>query len=98
MTTPTSAFARTTIFRDPATGATFHGLRTPITLAPADDDGWHVWREGDSLEAVAGARLGDPALWWILADVNDVTDPFTIAAGTRLRVPSAARVALDVLS
>lgn len=94
----TSAFARAVVFRDPHTGARLHGLRAPIALPPADDDAVHVWREGDTLEAVAGTHLGDPALWWIVADVNELADPFEIAVGTRLRVPSAARVALDVLS
>jgi nucleoid-associated protein YgaU len=94
----TSAFARAVVFRDPLTGARLHGLRAPLDLPPAADDAVHVWREGDSLEAVASTLLGDPALWWILADVNEITDPFVIAVGTRLRVPSAARAALDVLS
>lgn len=94
----TCAFARTRIYRDPSTGATYHALRAPLDLAPAADDGFHVVREGDRLETIAAARLGDPALWWVLADVNDVADPFALVVGTTLRVPSAARVALEVLS
>lgn len=94
----TSAFSNTVVYRDPVTGARLHGLRAPLSLAPADDDGVHVWHDGDSLEAVASTLLGDPALWWILADVNEIVDPFEIAVGTRLRVPSAVRVALEVLS
>lgn len=94
----TSPFANAVVYRDPVTGARLHGLRAPLSLAPADDDGVHVWREGDCLEAVAELRLGDAALWWILADVNEVVDPFVIVVGTRLRLPSAAQVALEVLS
>lgn len=94
----TSAFSRAVVFRDPATGARLHGLRAPLDLPPAGDDVVHVWREGDSLEAVAGTLFADPALWWIIADVNELADPFDIAVGTVLRVPSAARVALEVLS
>jgi len=71
--------------------------RRPATLAPADDDETHVWVEGDRLGVLAYRAWGDARLWWVLCDVNDVVDPFAIEPGAVLRVPSLARVQLEVL-
>lgn len=46
--------------------------------------------EGDRRDNLAAAHLGDPELWWRLADANGVVDParMTLPPGRRLRVPS----------
>jgi hypothetical protein len=48
----------------------------------------HRVREGDRADALAARLLGDPSLWWRLADANAVlfADELTEQAGRRLRV------------
>lgn len=46
--------------------------------------------QGDRRDAVAGQQLGDPELWWRLADANGVIDPsrMTEPPGRTLRITS----------
>lgn len=50
--------------------------------------------EGDRRDLLAARHLGDPELWWQLADANGVTDPAALAlpVGRTLRVTLAADV------
>ena len=50
--------------------------------------------EGDRRDLLAARHLGDPELWWRLADANGVTDPATLAepVGRMLRVTLPADV------
>jgi nucleoid-associated protein YgaU len=48
----------------------------------------YVARESDTFDLIANRVLGDPALYWKVADLNPhVPFPDTIPAGTRIRVP-----------
>jgi hypothetical protein len=47
--------------------------------------------EGERLDQLAYLYFGDPALWRLLATINDVADPLHIASGTLLRIPPALR-------
>lgn len=47
----------------------------------------HVMSQGDTLQGLAAALLGDPALWRDIADANDVDDPLNVPPGTRLVIP-----------
>ena len=61
--------------------------------------GWHRVRARERLDLIAAERLGDPELWWRLADANPTLDPDELVAlvGTRLRVtlPAGLPVADD---
>jgi hypothetical protein len=48
----------------------------------------HVVRDGERLDQVAAAELGDPEQAWRVADAHRVLDPaeLTAEAGTRLRI------------
>lgn len=50
----------------------------------------YVCVERDRRDLVAATHLGDPLLWWRLADANGVIDPvtMTLPVGRRLRMPS----------
>lgn len=50
--------------------------------------------EGDRRDLVAAHELGDPELWWRLADANGVIDPagMTLPPGRRLRITLEADV------
>jgi hypothetical protein len=47
--------------------------------------------EGDRRDLVSAAQIGDPELWWRLADANGVIDPTTLTTpvGRTLRIPGA---------
>lgn len=47
----------------------------------------HAVVEGDRRDLIAARQLGDPELWWQLADVNGVINPLMLEeAGRRLRI------------
>lgn len=47
-----------------------------------------VYRQGDSLQQIAAEFYGQPGLWRLIADENDIDRPRFIAAGTQLRIPA----------
>jgi len=50
----------------------------------------YEWVEGDRLDNLANRYLGNPASWWEILDINpSILNPFNIAPGTQLKVPSA---------
>lgn len=59
---------------------------------PADDASLptYIWREGDRIDRVALALLGQASRWHQIMDVNpDLLDPGSITPGTVVRYPSA---------
>src|SRR5690606_30761668 len=48
----------------------------------------HVVREGETLTQIAYDAYGDPALWRLIAEENDIDRPRFVAPGTLLRVPA----------
>lgn len=50
--------------------------------------GSFVTSEGDRIDRIAAATLGDPLLWWRLADTNRAFDPADLTAtlNRRLRI------------
>ena len=53
-----------------------------------------VTERGDRRDLLAARELGDPALWWRIADANAVLAPWTMTepVGRRLRITQAADV------
>jgi len=49
----------------------------------------HVVRPGERPDLIAAIELGDPEMWWLLADANTVMRPRDLVTepGRRLRVP-----------
>jgi nucleoid-associated protein YgaU len=47
----------------------------------------HVTSAGETLSGLAGAYLGDPALWRLIADANHIVDPFDLGVGRSLVIP-----------
>lgn len=48
---------------------------------------------GDELDLLASDFGGKSRLWWVIADLNEVVDPFSIPVGTKLVIPSEAEFA-----
>jgi hypothetical protein len=48
----------------------------------------YTWKDGDRIDLVAEALLGNPAMWWKIADVNpQLTNPMNIQVGTQIWIP-----------
>src|SRR5258708_6452035 len=50
----------------------------------------HTVVEGETIQSVAYAELGDPNYWRAIADVNGIDDPLRVRPGASLAIPSAA--------
>ncbi len=55
----------------------------------------YVTIEGDRIDNIANAQLGDPLLYWIICDANAAGDPDALAAepGKALRITLPAGIA-----
>jgi nucleoid-associated protein YgaU len=48
----------------------------------------HITSAGETLSGLAGAYLGDPALWRLIAEANQIVDPFDLGVGRSLVIPA----------
>ena len=51
----------------------------------------HTVIPGDTLSGLASAYLGDPSLWRVIAEANNIDDPLNLPPGASLTVPSRAQ-------
>ena len=74
----------------PQDDGTTRPLSVPrVSVAPATDVVYPV-RDGDRLDLLAGAALGDSTRWWAIADANPRENALDLErTGTRLAVPGA---------
>ena len=75
----------------------FLGARSRIDVSPHADDRFHTVVEGDRIDLLAHKYLGDPTLWWVICDFNDIAFPLELTVGAMLRMPSIERVNLDLI-
>lgn len=53
----------------------------------------YEWEEGDRIDVVASKFSGKPRYWEQIMDVNpEISNPFTIAPGTSIRIPKSFKV------
>lgn len=67
--------------------------RTTLTAAE-DDTPYVIERKFEGrLDQVAALFLGEPRLWWVLAQYNNVLDPHAeVVEGAVIQIPSTERV------
>ena len=75
----------------------FFGARARIDVSPQPDDRFHLVVDGDRIDLLAYQYLGDPTLWWVICDFNDMAFPLELTVGATLRIPSLERVMLRLL-
>lgn len=76
-------------------GKNFLVLRQPLNLKPdAGDVFVQVTQDMEKRpDIVAENAYGDPQLWWVIYEFNQIRDPFfNLPAGTLLRLPTLERV------
>lgn len=60
-----------------------------VQLDDADIKEIHVVSEGDRIDQLAYKHGGDSALWWVIAEANDIFGfPLFLKPGTRLKIPT----------
>lgn len=52
----------------------------------------HTVMQNESLDSIALKYYNNPLYWWIIADVNGISDPFSIRVGMELKVPSLSLI------
>jgi len=70
----------------------FLGARSRIDVTPQPDDRFYTVVEGDRIDLLAYQYLGDPTLWWVICDFNDIAFPLELTVGATLRMPSQERL------
>lgn len=68
--------------------------RKPIIYPRRVTDTYHVVKEGQSLIDIAVENYDDPFLWYVIADVNNIDDPFNIPSNTTLLIPNLNNIIL----
>ena len=75
-------------------GARYLPMRKLINLPYHTDDLVVTVGRGENLPMIAGLvwGAGSENLWWVIADINEVRNPFDLEAGTKIRIPGLVRV------
>lgn len=75
------------------------GLLQDAAVADPTDSLYTVPQAGvRRLDLISHVFYGVPDLWWVIARVNNLTDPLTaVPVGTVLRIPAKARLAQEGL-
>lgn len=60
-----------------------------MSVPERDDDLYHVVQvnEEGRLDIIAQNQYGDSTYWWAIALANEFVDPFSVNAGTLVRIP-----------
>lgn len=69
--------------------AIFWGRTRPAEIDPRDDDEVYVVRNFDRIDLIAANQLGDPQLWWVILERNDLRlAPNDLVPGQKIFIPS----------
>lgn len=90
-----SQFAKTPVYE--VSGNVVFGLQVPVVIPSASDIVYVVPPPGEfRLDLISTQFYGVPDLWWVIASVNNISDPLVgVASGTRIRVPARERLASE---
>lgn len=56
------------------------------------NDSEYIVKQGDTLNTIAFGFYRDSKLWYVIADVNDIQNPFELTIGMSLRIPPITRI------
>mgnify|MGYP001125482661 CR=1 FL=1 len=65
-------------------------IRDPIVFQETPSDNLYYVETGmaNDLTLIAWKFYKNTLLWWVIAEANDIRDPFDVPVGTILRIPS----------
>lgn len=58
----------------------------------------HTWSNGDRFWFLASKHMGDQALWWVIAKLNNKPTEAHCTEGDKIKIPTNVAVALEVLA
>lgn len=61
--------------------------RTQITYIPSINDKLHPVTNWDSLSDLSYDYYGTSKFWWVIADINNIFDPFDLTPNTNIIIP-----------
>lgn len=61
--------------------------REKLVYVRDTEDRLYVVKEGDTLTYIANKYYGKPFKWYVIADINQIYNPFVLVAGTELIIP-----------
>ena len=70
---------------DDNTSAIYRGK---LVYRETQNDKYHLVSEDETLSDIAYNEYGNSKLWWVIADVNNIIDPFLMEVGTSLIIPN----------
>lgn len=98
MITSDSRYGKATVYTDPNGKVLFGPLRKAARYRHHDDNSTVKPESGDNLHKLAHQYLGDASLWWIIADYNEITDPFrSLDLYDEIVIPSIRTVREEIL-
>ena len=74
-------------------GQTVYSTTLPKKIEPDITDATITAKQGDRLDELAFKFYGDPSLWWVIAEVNGLSNGgLAIVAGTQILIPDSSRI------
>jgi len=69
-------------------GVKIRGVRISFDLVPGTRVHWYRPMDGEPWDLIAWKHSGKESLWYVIADVNGVSDPFIFPKSTeRIAIP-----------
>jgi len=70
--------------------------RLPIKHVPSINDKLHTVRRWDNLSDLSYDYYGSSKWWWVIADVNNIFDPFNLTSNVSIIIPDLAQIKLQI--
>lgn len=71
--------------------------RFPISYSPTSRDTFHVVKASDELDYLAHNYYGESKYWWVIADANNIINPWKLEVGTNLVIPDLDYIKSHIL-
>ena len=71
--------------------------RFKVNYVASDKDKLHTITEFDTLWNISFDYYGDSKFWWLIADANDIENPFEITPNSNIIIPDIDRIKAMVL-
>jgi nucleoid-associated protein YgaU len=88
----TSRYAKSTVYQVAGADQVSHptiAIRPPTPPAPGVTIYRHLVSGADTIEYLAWRYYGDSALWWRIAEANDLQYPMDLPVGSSINIPGA---------
>lgn len=93
----TSRYRGCVKYRDLADGVIYRQSCPRRVFRRKETDQYHILAQGERLDLLAYRYYGDAALWWVIAEANNIANPLRLEVGMRLRVPARSTVFAEVM-